>query len=142
MNSKEGWPLLTIETETNGVSRSTYERCPSLVGSLGSLCLYERFFSCLGCFSRPRSAKYKLFLFLTVHSFTSFYPQRLASWAGGRATSPVSLNMCRCYLQYAVTAQLLLTETPLNTPLNKLVLTAGLFLFYRTYKRTCLSGLP
>ncbi len=33
---REGWPLLTVETEANGDSRSTYERDPSLVGSLGS----------------------------------------------------------------------------------------------------------
>ncbi len=31
-----GWPLLTVEIETNGESKSTYERGPSLVGSLGS----------------------------------------------------------------------------------------------------------
>jgi hypothetical protein len=33
--SREGWPLLTIETEVNGVSKSTNERGHSYVGSLG-----------------------------------------------------------------------------------------------------------
>jgi hypothetical protein len=28
------WPLLTVETDVNGDSKSTNERCPSLVGSL------------------------------------------------------------------------------------------------------------
>ena len=36
--TREGWPLLTLETEVNGDSRSTNERDSSLVGSLGSLC--------------------------------------------------------------------------------------------------------
>ncbi len=48
----EGWPLLTVETEANGDSRSAYERDPSLA-----------------C------------------------PRRPASWAGSRATSPISLYM-------------------------------------------------
>jgi hypothetical protein len=52
-----GWPLLTVETEATGDSRSTYERGPSLIGSLGSSCLYKRFLSCLGCYSRS-STKY------------------------------------------------------------------------------------
>ncbi len=35
--TREGWPLLTVETEVNGYrySRSTNERGPSLVGILG-----------------------------------------------------------------------------------------------------------
>ncbi len=36
--TREGWPLLTVETEVNGDSKSTDERGPSLVGgSLGSV---------------------------------------------------------------------------------------------------------
>jgi hypothetical protein len=45
----EVWPLLTVETEVNGDSRSTNLRGPSMVGSLGSLCRYKRFLYCLGC---------------------------------------------------------------------------------------------
>jgi hypothetical protein len=33
--TRERWPLLTVETKANKNSRSTYERGPSLVGSLG-----------------------------------------------------------------------------------------------------------
>ncbi len=33
-----GWPLLTVETEMNGDSKSTNERGPSLIGSLGLSC--------------------------------------------------------------------------------------------------------
>ncbi len=33
--TREGWPLLTVETEVNGDIGSTYERVPSLVGALG-----------------------------------------------------------------------------------------------------------
>ena len=82
--------MLTVETEANGDSRSTNERSPSLVGSLGSSCQYKIFLSCLGCSSRP-SVKYfgphgALFKFLCPHS-----PARRAD---SRAGSPVSLNMC------------------------------------------------
>jgi hypothetical protein len=34
--TREGWPLLTVETEANGNSWRTHGRGPSLVGSLGS----------------------------------------------------------------------------------------------------------
>jgi predicted peptidase len=34
--TREGWPLLTSETEANGDSKSTNKKGPSLVGSLGS----------------------------------------------------------------------------------------------------------
>ncbi len=47
--TREGWPLLTVETEANRDSKSTNERGPSLFGSLGSSCRYKRFLSCLGC---------------------------------------------------------------------------------------------
>ncbi len=33
--NREGWSLLTVETEVNGVSKSTYKSCPFLVGFLG-----------------------------------------------------------------------------------------------------------
>jgi hypothetical protein len=42
--TREGWPLLTIETESNWALWSTNERGPSLVGSFGSSCQYKRFF--------------------------------------------------------------------------------------------------
>ncbi len=42
------WPLLTVETEVNGDSKSTYEKGPSLVGSFGLSCRYKRFFFNLG----------------------------------------------------------------------------------------------
>ncbi len=42
--TREGWTLLTVETQANGDSRSTYERSPSLFGSLGSSCRYKTIF--------------------------------------------------------------------------------------------------
>jgi hypothetical protein len=45
--TREGWPRLTIETEKNGDSKSTKQRGPSLVGSLGLSCRYRRFCSAL-----------------------------------------------------------------------------------------------
>ncbi len=72
--SREGWPLLTVETEVNGESKSTNERGPSLVGLV--VPMQEIWFS-LGCSSRP-STKY------------IFPHHRTTSWAGSRAGSPLS----------------------------------------------------
>ncbi len=54
--TKEGWPLLTVETEANGDSKSANEKCLSLAGSLGSSCRYKRFLSCLGCLTVKNAA--------------------------------------------------------------------------------------
>jgi hypothetical protein len=76
--TREGWPLLSVETEANGDSKITNESGPSLVGSLVSSCRYKRFLSCLDCSSRP-STKY--FFFLIVYTFfNSFFP--IAQQAG------------------------------------------------------------
>ncbi len=47
---QEGLTLPTVETRD---SKSSQERDPSLVGSLGSSCRYKRFLSCPGCCSQP-----------------------------------------------------------------------------------------
>jgi hypothetical protein len=52
--TREGWPLLNVETEATGDSKSTNERGSSLVGSSGSSCRYKRFCPALGCSSWPR----------------------------------------------------------------------------------------
>jgi hypothetical protein len=41
--TRDGRPQLTLETEANGDSLSTFERGPSLAGSLGLLCQYKSF---------------------------------------------------------------------------------------------------
>jgi hypothetical protein len=41
--TKEGWPMPTVETEVNGDSKSTKEKSPSLVGPLVSQ--VQKFFS-------------------------------------------------------------------------------------------------
>jgi hypothetical protein len=53
--TREGWLLLTVETEANGEFRKyiLYERDPSMVGSLGSPNRYKRFLFFLGCYCRP-----------------------------------------------------------------------------------------
>jgi hypothetical protein len=65
--TREGWPLQTVETEAYGDSRSTMkEVLPWLV--------------CWACRAGRRdfwllqSAQYKIFFFLTVHYFNSFVP--------------------------------------------------------------------
>ncbi len=68
---REGWPLLTVESEANGDSKSTYERGPYLIGALNSSCRYNRFLSCLGCSSRP-STKY--YIASLIHYFALFVP--------------------------------------------------------------------
>jgi hypothetical protein len=49
IETREGWLLQTVETKANGDSRSTYERGPSLVGSLGFTRRHKRFLVCRGC---------------------------------------------------------------------------------------------
>ncbi len=66
--TREGWPLLTIETEVNGDSKRTNERGSFLAGSFGMSCRYKRFLFCLGCPGQP-STKY---FFLTVHYIFQF----------------------------------------------------------------------
>ncbi len=85
--AREGWPLLTVETEANRDSRSTYERGPSLVGSLDSST--RDFCPALAAVVGP----VKNISFLTLHYFTSFVP--IAQQAG-QAVVPrrLSLNMC------------------------------------------------
>jgi hypothetical protein len=42
--TREEWPLLTLETEMNGDSKSTNERGPSLVGSFGLVVPAQKIF--------------------------------------------------------------------------------------------------
>jgi hypothetical protein len=46
--TREGWPLLTVETEENGDSKRTRERGSFFVGSLGLSCQNKNFVFCLG----------------------------------------------------------------------------------------------
>jgi hypothetical protein len=55
LQRRERWLLLTVKTEVNGDSGSTYERVHSLVGSLSLSCRYKRFLSCLGSSIRSDS---------------------------------------------------------------------------------------
>jgi hypothetical protein len=89
--ASEGWLLLNVENEASGDSWSINERGPSLVGSLGSSCWYNRFLSCLGC-SGQASTKY-YFPHRTLFHFISSH--RPAAWPGSRAGSPVSVSLLR-----------------------------------------------
>ncbi len=51
--TREGWLLLSVETEANGDSSSTYERGPSLAVSLGLSCRYKRFCPALSALVGP-----------------------------------------------------------------------------------------
>ncbi len=83
-----------VETEVNRDSKSTNERGPSLVGSLGVWCRYTRFLVCLGCSSQPSPVRVQIF-FLTVCFFDSFVPT--AQQAGLAAMlGHLSLIMCLC----------------------------------------------
>jgi hypothetical protein len=83
--TREGWPLLTVQTELNGDSKRTYKRGPFLVGSLGLSCRCKRFLLCLGCSSRP--SRYKTFV-SSMYTFSiplSLPPSKLGRqpcWVG------------------------------------------------------------
>jgi hypothetical protein len=86
--AREGWPLLIVEAEANGVLRSTNERGPSLVGSFGSACRYRRFLSCLGCSGQP-STKYFSSRY-TISIYMSLSPSNL----GRQSCKVACLWMC------------------------------------------------
>jgi hypothetical protein len=67
--TREGWPLLTVETEVNGDSKSTNERVLFLVSSLGLSCKYKRYLSCLGCSCRPSTEHFFFFPYTILHLF-------------------------------------------------------------------------
>jgi hypothetical protein len=41
--TRQGWSLLTVESEVNEDSKNINEKCPSLVGSFGLSFQYQRF---------------------------------------------------------------------------------------------------
>ncbi len=89
---ERGGPLLTVETEVNGDSKSTYERSPSLVGSLGLSYRYKRFLLCLGCSSQLRRK------YFFPHSILFQFLCPIDQQAGQTAVlGRLSLNMCLWY---------------------------------------------
>ncbi len=86
---REGWPLLTVETEANGGSKSTNKRGPSLIGSVGLYMPVQETFFHLGCSSRP-SAKDFFFTLHYFNSFVSIAQQQPVQCAGSRAESSIS----------------------------------------------------
>ncbi len=85
-NSRGGGPLLTIETEVNGDSKSTNERGPYVVGFWACRASTRDFYSALSVLV---IRELNIF-FITVHYFKFLCPHRPASWAGSHAGSPVS----------------------------------------------------
>ncbi len=77
---------MPVETEMNGDSKSTNERCRSLVGLLGLSCRYKRFLFCLGCSSRP-STKY----FFSLSQFLCTHRQQAGQAA---VLGRLSISMC------------------------------------------------
>ncbi len=52
--TREGRPLLTVETDANRDSKSANERrCPAMAGSFGSSCGYKRFSPALAALVGP-----------------------------------------------------------------------------------------
>ncbi len=90
--TREGWPMLTVETEANGDSWSTCERVPSLDGGW-FVVLVVQIQQILVLPWMLQSAQYKI-LFSSQPTFFHFIsPHRPATWAGSRAGSPVSLSL-------------------------------------------------
>ncbi len=81
-----GGPLPTVETEVNGDSKSTNERGPSLVGSLGSSCRCKRLFPAFAALVSP----VQNILFLTAHYFNLCVSIAQQPGQGSRAGPPIS----------------------------------------------------
>ncbi len=76
--TREGWPLLTVEIEVNGDSKSTKERGPALVGAVGLSCRYKRCSLCLGQAAVLGRLSLSMCLYLTYTSkiFDSCIPKK------------------------------------------------------------------
>ncbi len=74
----EEWPLLSVKTEVNGDSKSTF---------FGLVVQTQEIFV-LPWLLWP--AQYKIYIFLTVNNFNSFVPIPTTNWEGSHAGSPVS----------------------------------------------------
>ncbi len=93
--TKERWPLLTVETEVMGTQRVQMNGDLHWLVRWGSLCWYKILLSCLGCSSRP-STKY-FFPHRPIQYFNSFVP--IAQQAGHAVgQGRLSLNVCLCAL--------------------------------------------
>ncbi len=82
------WLLLTVDTELNGDSKSTNERAPFSLGSLGLSSWYERFLFCLGFSSRPIQN-----IFSTPYTISIPLSPCIAQQAGQPAV-PGRLSLC------------------------------------------------
>ena len=85
----ESWPLLTVEIESNGDSKSTNERGPSLVSSSGLSCRYKRFLSRIGS-SQPSTQYFFRHCTQYFNPFVSIAQQAGQAVVLGR----LSLSMC------------------------------------------------
>jgi hypothetical protein len=84
--TRVGWPLLTVETEANGDSWSTYERVRWCVG-LNHRAGTRDVWTALAALGPVQN----IFYLLHATVFTLFCPQRSANWAGSRPASPCLL---------------------------------------------------
>jgi hypothetical protein len=87
--TREGRPLLTVETETNGDSKSTNELGPSLVDSSYFSCQYKSFCRALAALVGPIQNTF----FLTVHYFNPFVPTAQQA-VQAAVLDRLSLSMC------------------------------------------------
>ncbi len=88
--TRGGWLLMTIETEANVDSWSTFQSGPSLVGSFSLSADTIDFCPALAALVSP----VQNIIFLTTHFFTLLVPcAHAATWAGSRAGSPVSWSL-------------------------------------------------
>jgi hypothetical protein len=85
--TREGWPLLTVETEAWGLKEY---KGPSLVGSLGLSRRYKICLSCLGCFIRPCTKYFFSSPYTIFTSFVSIAQQAEQTVVPGH----LSPNMC------------------------------------------------
>jgi hypothetical protein len=102
--TREGWPLLTVETEANGDLWSQMKGIlPWLViwavvpvqePALAALHRINGDGNIEKLFLRC-SQQYKIF-FSLPSTFSLYVPHRLAIWAGSRAVACLSLSMCLC----------------------------------------------
>jgi hypothetical protein len=86
--NKEGWPLLTLETEANGDLRGTYKRGSFLCWFVGLVTPVQEIFVLPWLLSPVQNI-----VFLTAHYFTSY---GFIAQQAGQAVVPRHLSLNRC----------------------------------------------
>jgi hypothetical protein len=92
LESREGKPLLIVEAEANGDSRSTSKRGPFICWLVGLVVPVQEILFCIGCFNRPSKIFSSLY---TISLHLSLSPSKLGGhWVVVPGRLIISIIIC------------------------------------------------